>query len=59
MMLRGAAKTQTEQTAQIHPMIETLRNPSENRYVKSMIIPYSPTLNRISSFDVYICKTPK
>ena len=54
MMLRGAAKTQTENTAQIHPTIVTLIFPCENRDEQSIIKPYTPTSKKISSFVVYI-----
>jgi hypothetical protein len=59
MTLRGAAKTQTEQIAQVHPTAVSRREPSRMRDVQSMIKPKSTTLNKISSFAVYICGKSK
>lgn len=56
MMLSGAAKTQTEKTAQIHPTTEIRLEPFENMNVSSMIDPNAPRLKNMSSFVVYTCK---
>lgn len=52
IMLRGAAKTQTEKTAQIHPTIVTRVLSLANIYVKATIAPNDPIFNRRTSFVV-------
>ena len=50
MILRGAAKTQTEKIAQIHPTAVSRRYLSRIRDVLRMINPKNPRLKKTSNF---------
>ena len=52
MILRGAANTQTEKIAHIHPTTVSLKLCLIRREVQSTIIPKRPRLKKASSFAV-------
>ena len=56
IMLRGATKTQTENTAQIHPTIVIRSGPSKNVKVVNIIVPNAAPFSRTSSLAVNFCK---